>query len=233
MRSAISVLGVLAALLLVGACFDPTRTCSTDADCVNGGNVRPRDEDLRRGGESERQDSAGVLDRGDAATAPAGHGEAHRVRPGLSGRRSRRVPPGRERGGDGHLARSGRGCGIGESAGPRCRYQSGDGCRGAAGSMCRVESGRVESVLPGGDSSAGAASVRGVPGGGSAGGLGGGPQQQRRKCGCWGERDAVEVAVLGGGADLHDAGDCGRWDDRVRDERWRERERVRAHGRRK
>ena len=45
------------------------------------------------------------------------------------------------------------------------------------------------------------------------------------------QRDAVEVAVLGGGADLHDAGDCGRWDDRVRDERWRERERVRAHGR--
>ena len=41
MRSAISVLGVLAALLLVGACFDPTRSCSTDTDCVNGGTCDP------------------------------------------------------------------------------------------------------------------------------------------------------------------------------------------------
>jgi len=41
MRSAISVLGVLAALLLVASCFDPTRTCSTDADCVNGGTCDP------------------------------------------------------------------------------------------------------------------------------------------------------------------------------------------------
>ncbi len=36
MRTAISTLGVLAAVLLVAACFDPTRTCSTDADCVDG-----------------------------------------------------------------------------------------------------------------------------------------------------------------------------------------------------
>ncbi len=36
MRTAISTSGVLAAVLLVGACFDPTRPCSTDADCVNG-----------------------------------------------------------------------------------------------------------------------------------------------------------------------------------------------------
>ncbi|HEY1335800.1 MAG TPA: hypothetical protein VGF31_16170, partial [Myxococcaceae bacterium] len=41
MRSAISVLGVLPALLLVASCFDPTRTCSTDADCVNGGTCDP------------------------------------------------------------------------------------------------------------------------------------------------------------------------------------------------
>src|SRR5689334_16414698 len=41
MRSAISVLGMLAALLLVASCFDPTRTCSTDADCVNGGSCDP------------------------------------------------------------------------------------------------------------------------------------------------------------------------------------------------
>ena len=36
MRTAILTSGVLAAVLLVGACFDPTRPCSTDADCVNG-----------------------------------------------------------------------------------------------------------------------------------------------------------------------------------------------------
>jgi PQQ-like domain len=41
MRSAISVLGVLAAPLLVGACFDPTRPCGSDADCVNGGTCDP------------------------------------------------------------------------------------------------------------------------------------------------------------------------------------------------
>ena len=37
MRTAISMLGGLAALILIGACFDPTRPCNTDADCVNGG----------------------------------------------------------------------------------------------------------------------------------------------------------------------------------------------------
>jgi len=41
MRTAISLSGVLAALLLAGACFDPTRACSTDADCVNGGTCDP------------------------------------------------------------------------------------------------------------------------------------------------------------------------------------------------
>src|SRR5215470_1999342 len=41
MRTAISVLGVLAALVLVGACFDPTRPCSTNADCENGGTCDP------------------------------------------------------------------------------------------------------------------------------------------------------------------------------------------------
>src|SRR6185503_14127929 len=41
MRTAISLTGVLAALLLAGACFDPSRTCSTDADCVNGGTCDP------------------------------------------------------------------------------------------------------------------------------------------------------------------------------------------------
>jgi hypothetical protein len=35
MRTAIWTLGVVAAAV-VGACFDPTRTCNTDADCVNG-----------------------------------------------------------------------------------------------------------------------------------------------------------------------------------------------------
>src|SRR5215469_3269747 len=42
MRTAISVLGVLAALILVGACFDPTRPCSTSSDCVNGGTCDPK-----------------------------------------------------------------------------------------------------------------------------------------------------------------------------------------------
>ena len=41
MRTAISLLGVLAALILVGACFDPTRQCSTSSDCVNGGTCDP------------------------------------------------------------------------------------------------------------------------------------------------------------------------------------------------
>src|SRR6516162_5906297 len=41
MRTAISVLGVLAALVLVGACFDPTRPCSAKSDCVNGGTCDP------------------------------------------------------------------------------------------------------------------------------------------------------------------------------------------------
>lgn len=41
MRSAISVLGVVTALLLVASCFDPTRTCSRDGDCVNGGSCDP------------------------------------------------------------------------------------------------------------------------------------------------------------------------------------------------
>ena len=41
MRTAISVLGALAALVLVGACFDPTRPCSTNSDCVNGGTCDP------------------------------------------------------------------------------------------------------------------------------------------------------------------------------------------------
>src|SRR5215472_10382311 len=42
MRTAISVLRVGAALILVGACFDPTRPCSTNADCVNGGTCDAR-----------------------------------------------------------------------------------------------------------------------------------------------------------------------------------------------
>src|SRR5215475_8406168 len=41
MRTAISVMGVGAALILVGACFDPTRSCSTSSDCVNGGTCDP------------------------------------------------------------------------------------------------------------------------------------------------------------------------------------------------
>ena len=41
MRAAISIIGVFAAVLLVGACFDPTRPCSTNADCVNGGTCDP------------------------------------------------------------------------------------------------------------------------------------------------------------------------------------------------
>ena len=41
MRSAISVLGMLASQLLVAACFDPTRPCGSDADCVNGGTCDP------------------------------------------------------------------------------------------------------------------------------------------------------------------------------------------------
>src|SRR5215831_584823 len=36
MRTAISKLGVVVAAVVVGACFDPTRPCHTDADCVNG-----------------------------------------------------------------------------------------------------------------------------------------------------------------------------------------------------
>ena len=41
MRTGISMLGILTALLLVGACFDPTRPCSTNADCENGGTCDP------------------------------------------------------------------------------------------------------------------------------------------------------------------------------------------------
>src|SRR4030095_9847254 len=41
MRTGISMLGILTALLLVGACFDPTRPCSPNADCENGGTCDP------------------------------------------------------------------------------------------------------------------------------------------------------------------------------------------------
>src|SRR5262249_12136003 len=41
MRTASSALGVVAAVALLGACFDPTRQCSTNADCVNGGTCDP------------------------------------------------------------------------------------------------------------------------------------------------------------------------------------------------
>lgn len=41
MRTGISTLGILTALLLVGGCFDPTRPCSTSADCENGGTCDP------------------------------------------------------------------------------------------------------------------------------------------------------------------------------------------------
>jgi PQQ-like domain len=41
MRTGISTLGILTALLGVGACFDPTRPCSTNADCENGGTCDP------------------------------------------------------------------------------------------------------------------------------------------------------------------------------------------------
>ena len=41
MRTASSALGVAAAGLLLGACFDPTRQCSTNANCVNGGTCDP------------------------------------------------------------------------------------------------------------------------------------------------------------------------------------------------
>ena len=40
MRTAVSMAGIGAALL-AGACFDPTRPCSTNADCVNGGTCDP------------------------------------------------------------------------------------------------------------------------------------------------------------------------------------------------
>ena len=42
MRTAISVLAVMATVVLVGACFDPTRSCSTSSDCVNGGTCDSR-----------------------------------------------------------------------------------------------------------------------------------------------------------------------------------------------
>jgi hypothetical protein len=42
MRAAISVLAGMAAVMLVGACFDPTRACSTSSDCVNGGTCASR-----------------------------------------------------------------------------------------------------------------------------------------------------------------------------------------------
>ena len=41
MRTAISTLGLLAGAALLGACFDPTRPCGTDADCVSGGTCDP------------------------------------------------------------------------------------------------------------------------------------------------------------------------------------------------
>ncbi len=41
MRTAISGMAGVCAGLLVGACFDPTRPCSTSADCVNGGTCDP------------------------------------------------------------------------------------------------------------------------------------------------------------------------------------------------
>ena len=41
MRTAISIVGMLAALPWGVACFDPTRPCSTNADCVNGGTCDP------------------------------------------------------------------------------------------------------------------------------------------------------------------------------------------------
>jgi hypothetical protein len=42
MRTAISVLAVMATVVLVVACFDPTRSCSTSSDCVNGGTCDSR-----------------------------------------------------------------------------------------------------------------------------------------------------------------------------------------------
>ncbi|MGZ6130877.1 MAG: hypothetical protein ACXWLF_02560 [Myxococcaceae bacterium] len=41
MRTAISGMAVVGAGLMAGACFDPTRPCSTSADCVSGGTCDP------------------------------------------------------------------------------------------------------------------------------------------------------------------------------------------------
>jgi len=41
MRAAIASLCLVASVAVVGACFDPTRTCSTNGDCVNGGTCDP------------------------------------------------------------------------------------------------------------------------------------------------------------------------------------------------
>ena len=198
MEPAISLSGVLAALLLAGACFDPTRTCSTDADCVNGGTVRSGDEDLRRCRKSKRQESAGVLDRGDGPITATRHGEAHRVRPGRAGRRARRVPPRRERAGDGHLAQSGRERRVGEAAGARYRGERRDGSRRAAGSVRVGESGGVEPVLSRGTVPLASLPFEAFRAVVPLRGLGDGPQQQRGDRGRRAERDAVEVAVLGG-----------------------------------
>ena len=41
MRAAIASLCLVASVAVVGACFDPTRTCSANGDCVNGGTCDP------------------------------------------------------------------------------------------------------------------------------------------------------------------------------------------------
>lgn len=50
MRTAIATLGVVAAGLSIGACFDPTRPCSSSADCVNGGSCDPATKTCVSGG---------------------------------------------------------------------------------------------------------------------------------------------------------------------------------------
>src|SRR5262252_3690490 len=41
MRTSLSSLGLVAAALVAGGCFDPTRTCTSDGDCVAGGRCDP------------------------------------------------------------------------------------------------------------------------------------------------------------------------------------------------
>ncbi len=229
MRTAISTLGLIAAVVLVGACFDPTRSCSSDADCVSGGTCDPGTKTCVSG--SNPNDKTPPVFSIVIAPPP----------PRQNTGKLTELDPGSPDGGVDAFRRD-------ESVVVTVTSADRDvdagsvqlvvfGVSGNPGTTLELQLGgvragqpeRVESVLQRGDGLALAVlpfeAFRGVVAIEASGIR---PEQQPGEGRRRSERDAVEVEVLRGRADLHDAGDRGRWDDRVRNERWGKRESVRV-----